>query len=180
MIQREPAGRNDTVNVGMQKQVLSPRVKNRDDTDLGSEVFGIGCDFQQGLCAGSEQQIVKQARVFQGQHIEFVRQGEHDMEIAGVEEFAFACCEPALTLLRLTLWAVPISTRVVGDDLITATLASIAMLAEGSCATALNGPKGFELLKVKARSIALRKQSPCARRMSATSRVGRVILCLFV
>ncbi len=79
------------------------------------------------------------------------------MEIAGVEEFAFACCQPALTRLRLPLWAVPISTRVVGDRLITATLAGIAMPAEGSCATALNGPKGFELLKVKPRSIALQE-----------------------
>ena len=121
MIQREPAGGNDTVNVGMEEQVLSPGVQDRDDTDLSSEVFGIGCDFQQGLCAGGEQQIVKQTRVFQGQHIEFVRHGEHDMEIAGVEEFAFSCCQPALAGLRLTLGAVPISTRVVGDGLITAT-----------------------------------------------------------
>jgi hypothetical protein len=50
-----------------------------------------------------------------------------------------------------------IATRVVGDGLITATLASIAMPAEGSGATALNGPKGFELLKVKARSIPLQE-----------------------
>jgi hypothetical protein len=98
----------------MQKQVLSPRVKDGDDTDLGSEVFGIGCDFQQGLCAGSEQQIVKQTRVFQGQHIEFV--SEHDMETSGVEEFAYR--QPTLAGLRLTLKAVPISTRVVGDGLI--------------------------------------------------------------
>jgi len=40
-----------------------------------------------------------------------VRQGEHDMEIAGVEEFAFACHQPPLAGLRLTLGAVPISTR---------------------------------------------------------------------
>ena len=96
MIQREPACGNDTVNVGMQEQVLSPGVQDREPTDLGSQVFQIGCDFQQGLCAGSEQQIVKQARVLQGQYIEFVRHGEHDMEIAGVEEFAFACRQPAL------------------------------------------------------------------------------------
>ena len=55
------------MNVGMQQQVLSPGVQDRDDADLGAEVLGIGRDFQQGLCAGSEQQIVKQTRVFQGQ-----------------------------------------------------------------------------------------------------------------
>ena len=132
-------------------------MQDGDHTDLGSQVFRIGCDFQQGLCAGSEQQIVKQTRVFQSQHIEFVRYGEHDMEIAGVEEFAFPCCQPALAGLCLTLGAVPISTRVVGDGLITATRASIAMSAEGSCAAALNGTKGFELLKVKARSIPIQE-----------------------
>ncbi len=30
-------------------------VQDGDDTDLGSEVLRIGCDFQQRLCAGSEQ-----------------------------------------------------------------------------------------------------------------------------
>jgi hypothetical protein len=32
MIQREPARGNDTVNVGMEEQILSPGVEDRDDT----------------------------------------------------------------------------------------------------------------------------------------------------
>lgn len=63
MIRREPTPGNDTVNGGMQQQVLSPGVEDADHTDLGSQVFAIGCDLPQGLCAGGEQQIVKQARV---------------------------------------------------------------------------------------------------------------------
>ena len=46
MIQREPACGNDTVNVGMQEQVLSPGVEDGDDTDLGSQVLRIGCNVQ--------------------------------------------------------------------------------------------------------------------------------------
>lgn len=46
MIQREPACGNDTVNVGMQEQVLSPGVEDGDDTDLGSQVLRIGCNFE--------------------------------------------------------------------------------------------------------------------------------------
>ena len=157
MIRREPARGNDTVNVGMQEQVLSPGVQDGDDADLGSEVLRIGCDFQQSLRAGGEQQIVKQARVLQSQHVQFVRHGEHHMEIAGVEEFAFPCRQPAFARLRLTLGAVAISTRVVGDGLITATRASIAMPAQGGGAAALNGTKGFELLKVEARSIPIQE-----------------------
>src|SRR5260370_42063140 len=110
----------------------------------------MGCDFQQGLRRRGEQQIVKQARVFQGQDIQFMRHGEHGMEIAGSQEFALAGRQPALAGLRLTLGAVPISARVVGDGLTSATLASVAMPAEGSGAAALNGPKALELLKPNA------------------------------
>jgi len=83
MIWREPTRGNDTVNVGMQKQVLSPGVQDADHTDLSSQVFRIGCDFQQGLCASGEQQIVEQTWVCQSEHIEFVGHSEHDMEVAG-------------------------------------------------------------------------------------------------
>jgi hypothetical protein len=141
----------------MQEQVLSPGVQDGDHTDLGSEVLRIGCDFQQRLRSGSEQQIVKQAGVLQSQDIQLVRYREDYVEIAGVEEFAFPSRQPALASLCLTLGAVPVATRVVGDGLITATRASIAMPAQGGSAATLNGTKGFELLKVKARSIPIQK-----------------------
>ena len=86
-----------------------------------------------------------------------MRYREDPMEITGVEEFAFPGGQPALACLCLTLGAVPIATRVVGDGLITAARASIAMPAEGDSAAALNGTKGFELLKVKARSIPIQE-----------------------
>src|SRR5215469_2142340 len=157
MILGEPARGNDTVDVWMQEQVLSPGVQDGDHTDLGSQVFRIGCDFEQSSCASSEQQMVEQARVLQSQDIQLVRYGEDHVEIAGVEEFAFPCRQPAFARLCLTLGAVPIATRVVGDGLITAARASIAMPTQGSCAATLNGTKGFELLKVKARSIPIQK-----------------------
>jgi hypothetical protein len=120
-------------------------------------VLRIGCDFQQGLRSGREQQIVKQPRVLQSQDIQLVRYGEDHVEIAGGEEFPLPRQQPTLTRLGLTLGAVAIATRVVGDGLITTTRASITMPAEGSCAAALNGTKGFELLKIKARSIPLQE-----------------------
>jgi hypothetical protein len=46
MIQREPARGNDTVNLGMEEQVLSPGVQDGDDTDLGSRLLRIACNFQ--------------------------------------------------------------------------------------------------------------------------------------
>src|SRR3989442_5777476 len=74
----------------MQEQVLSPSMQDADHADLGAQVFAIDGDLEQGLCTGGEQQVVEQTRVLQGQHIEFVRHSEHNMEVAGGQEFAFA------------------------------------------------------------------------------------------
>ena len=56
----ETAGGNDAVEMRMQSQVLSPSVENAEETDLGSEVLGVGRNFEHGLSAGAEEQIVKQ------------------------------------------------------------------------------------------------------------------------
>jgi hypothetical protein len=79
------------------------------------------------------------------------------MEIAGSQEFALARLQPAFAGLGLTLGAVSISARVVGDGAMAATQASIAMAAHGSGAAALNGSKGFELLIAEARSIPIQE-----------------------
>src|SRR6266700_6557415 len=141
----------------MQKQVLSPGVQDADHADLCAQVFAIDSDLQQGLRAGGEQQVVEQTRVLQRQHLEFVGHSEYDMEVTDGQEFAFSGRQPALARLRLTLGAVPVSARVVRDSLMTAARAGIAMAAQRSGATAQNGTKRFELLKVKARSIAIQE-----------------------
>jgi hypothetical protein len=42
----DSAGWNNAVDVGMQQEVLSPCVQNADRADLGTEVPGIGGNFQ--------------------------------------------------------------------------------------------------------------------------------------
>ena len=44
----------------------------------------------------SKQQIVKACRVLECQWVEFVRYGEHDVEVAGVEQFPLPRLEPTL------------------------------------------------------------------------------------
>src|SRR5437899_7146734 len=79
------------------------------------------------------------------------------MEVAGGQEFAFPSRQPAFACLCLALGAVPISARVVGDGLMTAVGAGIAMTAQRCGAAAQNGPKRFELLKAKAGSIPIQE-----------------------
>jgi hypothetical protein len=79
------------------------------------------------------------------------------MEVAGCQQFALAGRPPAFACLRLALGAVPVSARVVRDSLMSAAGAGIAMTAQSCGAAAQNGPKGFELLKAKARSIPIQE-----------------------
>jgi hypothetical protein len=83
--------------------------------------------------------------------------GEHDVEVAGSEKLALASCEPVFARLRLALWTVPVPAGVIRDCLVTALRTGIDMAAQRSRAAALNGAKGFELLKVKASSIPIQE-----------------------
>src|ERR1019366_69905 len=52
------AGGNDVVNVWMNLEGLSPRMVHAEESDVGSQVLGIACSFEQGTGAGAEAQIV--------------------------------------------------------------------------------------------------------------------------
>jgi hypothetical protein len=111
------------------------------DADLCSQVFGIGRDLQQGLRAGSEEQVIEQTRVVQGQYMEFMGHREDHVKVAGGQEFSLAGRQPALTRLGLALRAMPISARLVRDDLMSAAQAGIPVTAQCCGAAALNGTK---------------------------------------
>src|SRR5664279_1542279 len=54
MVEREPAGRDDTVNMGMKLQLLVPGMQHTEEADLGPETSGIAGDFKQCFCTGTE------------------------------------------------------------------------------------------------------------------------------
>jgi hypothetical protein len=84
-----------------------------------------------------------------------MRHSEHNMEVAGGQEFSLAGRQPTLARLRLALGAMPISARVVRDGLMSAAQARIPVATQCCGAAALNGAKRFELLEVKTGSIAV-------------------------
>ena len=121
----------------MQQQVLPPGVENADHADFCSQVFGISRDLQQSLRAGSEQQVVEQTRVFQGQHIEFVRHGEDHVKVAGGEDLSFPCRDPVLAGFRLALGAMTVSAGVIRDGFVSALQTGIDVSAQRCRAAAL-------------------------------------------
>lgn len=117
------------MDVRMQK-ILTPGVENADNADLGAKVLGIGRDLQCGRGTRGKQQIVKAAGIVERQHVEFVRHGQDDMEVAGRQELSIPRGKPAFARLRLTLGTVPVAAGIIRDGLMTASGTSIEMTTE--------------------------------------------------
>jgi hypothetical protein len=118
------ADRHETVEMGMEKQVLSPSVQDGEEPDLCAEVLRIGRDFQQRFCNGAKQQVIQHGRIALTNPVQLVRQGEHHMKVRQTEQLLFPAGEPSLARLRLTLRAVSIPAGN-GDVSITCFMGSI-------------------------------------------------------
>src|SRR5712664_1883860 len=68
------------------------------------------------------------------------------MHVLRWKKFPATLLEPTFASARLTLRAVPISTRVVGDGAMSAASALIEMSAEHGSATPRNGQQHFDML----------------------------------
>ncbi len=146
VIRRQAAGRHDAMHVRMSDQRLSPGVEDAEHANLCSEMSRIGGDLSK--CGGAR---LKEPRVQLGaipihQGQERMREREDDVHIRHVEQLPFTGVEPALPRLRLTLRAVPIATRVIGDGLMAARAASVDVSAEGRSPAAHNGAEHRSLL----------------------------------
>jgi hypothetical protein len=78
-------------------------------------MFGIVSDFEKGFRTGAKQKVVDQLLVLQGQWCQLARQREDNMDVARREQLLATRCEPAVASPGLTLRAVPVAARVVGD-----------------------------------------------------------------
>jgi hypothetical protein len=68
VIEGEPTGGGDTVNMRMKLEFLIPGVQHAEEADLGPEMSGVASDFEKSFCAGTKQQSIDQFFVLQGQH----------------------------------------------------------------------------------------------------------------
>ena len=136
----------------------APGVKHRRDTDPGAEMLGVGGDLQDRVCARPHQQIVDLAFVLIGDVGDRLWQRKDQMEIPHWQQFGPARRQPGFGRTGLTLGAMAIATRIVGNVLMSAVCATRDMSAERRRAAALNRPS---------RQIA--SQSPAGQRTSPSS-----------
>ena len=87
--------------------------------------------------------------VLKGEWSEFTRQGEDEVNVAGGQQFLFACLELAEPRVRLASGTVPVATRVIGDGRrMSADGTALAMAAE--CGGAAAGDREQDLLMLPA------------------------------
>jgi hypothetical protein len=55
MIETQPAGRNDAMDMGVQAELLIPCVQHAEETNFRAKVSGIASYFQKGLRTGAQQ-----------------------------------------------------------------------------------------------------------------------------
>jgi hypothetical protein len=74
-------------------------VQNADETNLCTQLFWVGRNFEHGGSAGAEEQVIEKPGVAQTPGIQLVRQSEYNMKVWDVEKFLLARGEPALELV---------------------------------------------------------------------------------
>jgi len=114
-IWRQTSAGDNTVQVRVQKQVLTPGVQNRREADLSSQSPHVGGQRQQGGRSGVEEQIVKERGILQHHGVQCMRQREDDMEVRHRQEAVEPSFNPGRLLGCLTLGAMAVAAGVVRD-----------------------------------------------------------------
>ena len=154
VIGRKPSAGNDAVDMGMEQEILPPRMETAKEADIGAQVFRIMRDFQERLRHGLEEKVVEFELVLEYKGLKFVRQREYDVEITGWQKLPLARRDPPLTSLILAFRTVSISARVVGNGLIaTALWARIDMTTKSRCTTASDSAYRSQLLDTELMTI---------------------------
>jgi len=105
-IEGDSAARNDTVKVGMKKQVLSPTMEYGKEADFRSQMFGIGSDGGQGFGRGTKQNVVDDLFVLVCDGSDLLGDGGDHMKIVCGEDFGYSLLDPLGTREGLALRAV--------------------------------------------------------------------------
>jgi hypothetical protein len=136
----QAAGGDDAVDMGMERELLSPGVEYGDDAGLGAEMSGIPGEREQGIDGAAQQEVVQDARPSDRKRVEPVGEREDDVEVVDREQFGESCVDPAYRAQRLALRAVAIAARPEDRALVAARRADFHVAPEGGGAAPSDRP----------------------------------------
>ena len=118
---------NDAMQMRMANKSLAPGMEHREESNLCAQMLGVSRNGAQRLGGGSEQNVVDDLLVLQGNGGNRLRKREDHMKIPGVEKLGLPVFQPLGASQRLAFWAVAISTAVVTDALVVTAIAALDM-----------------------------------------------------
>ena len=72
------------------EESLAPGMQNRQEADVGAQVFGIGSNLEESVGGGPKQQAVNQNLILEGEGSQNVGQSEDDMIVGDGQQFGRA------------------------------------------------------------------------------------------
>ena len=134
------------MDVRMKQQILAPGVEDGEEPDFSAEMLRVGGNDRHGGRAGCKQQLVKQLFVAQGQIVELLGDGEHDVVVVDGQQFALPAFEPFGSGQIPALGAMAVTAGVVGNALMKAVAADLHMPTQRGGPARLDGPHQTQLI----------------------------------
>jgi hypothetical protein len=123
---------NHTVDMGMMDQGLTPGVEDHEEAEACAEVARVGGDLLKGPGGRVEQEVVDDLRALEGERCEGLGQREDDVSVGHRQHLGLARVEPPGLGAALTLRAMTVPARVVGDLAVAAGVTLVDVAAEAS------------------------------------------------
>ena len=127
-IRTEPPARYHQVQMGVKVEVLIPGVQDCREAQLGPQALIIPgkleVKLEESLGGALKEEIEHECRVAPGQGLEFVGQGDHQVEVGDGQKSLPARRQPLGVLEALALGTMAVAAGVIGDGQITAATAA--------------------------------------------------------
>lgn len=140
---REATARYDAVDVGVERQRLSPGVKHGQASGL--DLKAAVCDVDEGPAGGTEQQVIEDAWCVQSEDVEQLGHGEDHVKIRNRKELAASSLEPSLASCSATSWTRSVTAGVPLNMLVTTAITLLPLPAEDGRAACADRTQSFAL-----------------------------------
>jgi hypothetical protein len=117
------------MKMGVEIEVLIPGMENCRKADLGSQALIVPGKLPEGAGSGCEEEIEDELFVEQGQRVEFVGQGYHQVKVVSWQESLPTFFQPLCLLEALALRTVAIAAGVIRDRQVTAAMVTIVYVS---------------------------------------------------
>jgi hypothetical protein len=130
---------NDTMQVRVKLEVLSPTVQDREEADLGSQVLRVSRDCLQGFRRGLEENVVHYLLVLVGNRGYLFRHSEDHVKIWNIEKLSLPLLDPLRPGQALAFGTVSIPAAIEGIAFKATLIATFEVAAECRGAAHLDG-----------------------------------------